>query len=1081
MANVTGAELNPIYQRLNQVPTYHPFEANAFSDWSMEAGDMVAMMRDGEEYKSPVTVSRMVWKGNAPTVQISSTGNKEREPVSRISRKKYGRGSAGIRSQEAIHKNFTSEDGILHSELHVTESYLRTEFHNETSSLRSYFDITASHMQTAFMDEIHSTRSYVDITASHMQAAFADNVASMRSYVDITASHMQAAFTDDVNSLRSYVNITSSYLRTEFTDEVNSVRSYTYQTASSWEARVAPISDASGNITPASITLAINSAGSEARINANKIYLLGQTIADTIDANYISTKIADIPHLYTNHITMDGDLTLGGRLWLLGVNVTSLVSSVKSVRISGPTNNTYKLQYTTYDDDSWQDAGSFSRATSLSGAWSGRNFTVTATPQNEVKVGTVYNDIVPDTSDPVEYTTSGNNHYVARDYIVYSEDEHGDADTQILKKEVKISADLAYSDGYTTGYEEGAASGGTTTLTNTWNTGHLVVTASPQQETLDRWLSSGTATWNGTTVSIPVNALWGNLQQYSESTGWSASTDVSSKLQSKTFASNGTKTPDSGYIGFSSVSVSVPAADADARFGASSGQYFIGAYDNASGNLISGSNHTYKLGTSGAKVQVQKSDGTKHSSTPELTLAIDSGTLDTSTGSRTLTVTAGGNDTTATLDITDYSAGKNAVTVSSVAVNGTITYSSKILTVPTTATANNGETKTVNLSVNATQAYNAGWGAFYDALKWPTVPSTLSATFAVKRPNSTADSASDSQIRNYTLADKDNNTVYLRYNNETYAEINHGKYTQGYNSARLSLNTTSKAVSITSSGAITSYTLALMQDTRNTTAGNDYGKRKVWIKATPNSGSAIEVTSATISDYRDGWSAAYSRVSLPGNNTSSGYMVVGTPPSTVGGAKVETTYTLDTSDNNVAYIKQGSSIKAQVTHNKYTAGYNKGVDDYYGDYLVPVWGERYQDNYNANQYKQSNGTFIRKIHASASTGVHIPLSEDGANAGSANLTEIPSGGITANGNYKFRSGYAGIRYLNVNVPTSSSHSISQSHAYADNLATLASNLGASGSSALTNLGTFPAAGGRNYWGIRVKCGSAVKYYYVHTT
>ena len=113
------------------------------------------------------------------------------------------------------------------------------------------------------------------------------------------------------------------------------------------------------------------------------------------------------------------------------------------------------------------------------------------------------------------------------------------------------------------------------------------------------------------------------------------------------------------------------------------------------------------------------------------------------------------------------------------------------------------------------------------------------------------------------------------------------------------------------------------------------------------------------------------------------------------------------------------TIRAQVqvdASSIYTSGVTDGEG--HGNYIVPVWGERYENNYNANAYSASGGTWVKKIHASASTGVHIPLSEDGANAGSSNLTEIPSSGITANGNYKFRSGYAGIRYLSVNVPSS---------------------------------------------------------------
>lgn len=52
------------------------------------------------------------------------------------------------------------------------------------------------------------------------------------------------------------------------------------------------------------------------------------------------------------------------------------------VQIVSSGTNGYKLQYKKLFDSSWTDAGTFSRATTLSGEWSGNRITVTATPQN---------------------------------------------------------------------------------------------------------------------------------------------------------------------------------------------------------------------------------------------------------------------------------------------------------------------------------------------------------------------------------------------------------------------------------------------------------------------------------------------------------------------------------------------------------------------------------------------------------------------------------------------------------------------------------------------------------------------------
>ena len=100
----------------------------------------------------------------------------------------------------------------------------------------------------------------------------------------------------------------------------------------------------------------------------------------------------------------------------------------------------------------------FSRATSLSGAWSGRIFTVTASPQGNTKSGIVYNTLVPDTSIPV--SKSGKN--VKRTFIVYSDDGEGNADQILFRDEVSISADSVYTDGYNDGRPSSGTAGGRT-------------------------------------------------------------------------------------------------------------------------------------------------------------------------------------------------------------------------------------------------------------------------------------------------------------------------------------------------------------------------------------------------------------------------------------------------------------------------------------------------------------------------------------------------------------------------------------------------------------------------------------------
>lgn len=169
-----------------------------------------------------------------------------------------------------------------------------------------------------------------------------------------------------------------------------------------------------GKVTAASICLAINNGGSTATINADKIYLLGQTIANTITADYIATKIASIANLNVQTIT-----SARGGVSVSSVSTTSfyqggvscyLPHAIWTLQIVADGNN-YKLQRQRFSDGGWVDVGSFSRATSLSGSWSSGVLTVTASPQ-----GNTYGDAVQGGSEswangictiPIEHSTNG--------------------------------------------------------------------------------------------------------------------------------------------------------------------------------------------------------------------------------------------------------------------------------------------------------------------------------------------------------------------------------------------------------------------------------------------------------------------------------------------------------------------------------------------------------------------------------------------------------------------------------------------------------------------------------------------------
>ena len=137
-----------------------------------------------------------------------------------------------------------------------------------------------------------------------------------------------------------------------------------------------------GKVTAASIVLAVNESGSSVHINADKIYLLGQTIANTITADFINTKLATVANVVVKKLSLsaNGSIYLptgDGGVSITGAGASDFIRNLK-IELSG---NTYTLSKITLGDSTWQAVGSFSRATTLTGAWSSGKFTASASPQ----------------------------------------------------------------------------------------------------------------------------------------------------------------------------------------------------------------------------------------------------------------------------------------------------------------------------------------------------------------------------------------------------------------------------------------------------------------------------------------------------------------------------------------------------------------------------------------------------------------------------------------------------------------------------------------------------------------------------
>ena len=111
MSEITTAA-NNIYNRLRTAPAFHPANAELFTDWNVQAGDVITVQSDGESYSVPVYSMKLKWTG-APKVSVESTGNPERAPIPEIKRREYAENSAN-------HKETKRASGAAGSALEKT-------------------------------------------------------------------------------------------------------------------------------------------------------------------------------------------------------------------------------------------------------------------------------------------------------------------------------------------------------------------------------------------------------------------------------------------------------------------------------------------------------------------------------------------------------------------------------------------------------------------------------------------------------------------------------------------------------------------------------------------------------------------------------------------------------------------------------------------------------------------------------------------------------------------------------------------------------------------------------------------------
>jgi len=306
----------------------------------------------------------------------------------------------------------------LGARLEVTAQYIRSEVHAAKSNLYSVVMQTATSVFSGVYNKVEGNFSTITQTACSISLAVASAKCDARSYIDQTASSINIAVAEAKSSAFSYIDITAQGIEQGVADTVAGLESVISQSATRI-ALVVTQKDGQDVVDAASIVLGINGqTGSYVKITASTIDLSGYVKATSLDTDYLKTWVGSADRLNVRALYVQNGTvpTSGNPNW---ENIKNSLYDVQVVQ-SG---NTYTLQKKTWLSD-WVDVGSFSRATSLSGSWSGRTHKVTASPQGN-EINTVISVYIP---NPQGQPTASTNAYVAtgKSTAPYYE-THGDA------------------------------------------------------------------------------------------------------------------------------------------------------------------------------------------------------------------------------------------------------------------------------------------------------------------------------------------------------------------------------------------------------------------------------------------------------------------------------------------------------------------------------------------------------------------------------------------------------------------------------------------------------------------------------
>lgn len=454
------AELNPIYERLNGTDTYHPFSANTFSDWSLEAGDTITVTRDGQRYTSPVHSSTLRWSGQQQ-ISVESTGDKERGPVAKMSASNYAYASGGGNS----YRTGARRQKIIEGELEQSDENFTRRINNFEERVGTRFEQTdrsvSMSVGTLKYSKVanYSSKSKFPAKGSYDTLYVAKDTG--QSYAWINPPGIYYVVTPTSSGEANYLKV--GEIAVAFNEQ-------TGQTEAKLDADVIYAGKKNGKLVSlADLELPdwmgatdngiVALQGNFGTLNA-KVANLDRVVAKALTTEDLTARIGGIQRLGVQHLAASGSISVK-----TGNMYYAIERSIKDIQITQKGND-YTLQVKKWGDSGWSNAGNFSRATSLSAKWSSGTGTITASPQDEKYiiqlkeiqgywVGNTYYGLVGDANH--------NNYYTGFNYSV-------DASDKIRVGSSEISGSVG-----------GAVpqSGGTSPISGRYNMGYIGLPSSP--------------------------------------------------------------------------------------------------------------------------------------------------------------------------------------------------------------------------------------------------------------------------------------------------------------------------------------------------------------------------------------------------------------------------------------------------------------------------------------------------------------------------------------------------------------------------------------------------------------------------